>query len=44
LDFREEVKKDEEIRRYLTSEEIDEALSEGKYLRYVDTIFKRVFG
>jgi adenylosuccinate lyase len=44
LDFREEVKKDEEIRRYLTPEEIDEALSEGKYLRYVDTIFKRVFG
>ncbi|MCS7280336.1 MAG: adenylosuccinate lyase [Desulfobacterota bacterium] len=44
LDFKNEIKKDEEIRKYLSLEEIEEAIDDKKYLRHVDTIFRRVFG
>lgn len=43
LDFSDEVRKDQDIRRYLTEKEIEDALSEEKYIRHVDTIFRRVF-
>lgn len=44
LDFKEELKKDEAIRTYLTESEIEELTSQEHYFRYVDTIFNRVFG
>jgi len=44
LDFTEEVKKDEEIGKYLTKEEIAGIMSNDHYFKYVDTIFNRVFG
>lgn len=43
LDFSDEVRKDQDIRRYLSEKEIEDALSEEKYIRHVDTIFRRVF-
>jgi adenylosuccinate lyase len=43
LDFREEVRRSGEVRRFLSAEEIDEALSDEKYIRHIDTIFERVF-
>jgi len=43
-DFREEVIKDGEIRRYLTLEEIEAMFDLDIYIRHVDDIFKRVFG
>jgi len=42
-DFRNEVIKDGEIRRYLTLEEIEAMFDLDLYIRHVDTIFKRVF-
>jgi len=44
LDFKEELKKDEAIRVYLTQDEIDKLTSQEHYFRYVNTIFNRVFG
>ncbi len=44
LDFTAEVKKDSDIRRYLSEEEIAATMSNEHYFRYVDTIFERVFG
>ena len=44
LDFKEELKKDEAIRAYLTQDEIDKLTSQEHYFRYVNTIFNRVFG
>lgn len=44
LDFKEELIKDHSIRIYLTQDEIEELTGKGHYFRYVDTIFKRVFG
>jgi len=43
LDFTTEVKKDEEIGKYLSKAEIEETMSNDHYFRYVDTIFNRVF-
>jgi adenylosuccinate lyase len=44
LDFKAEVKKDDEIRSYLSEAEIEDTMSNEHYFRYVDTIFGRVFG
>ena len=41
--FRELVKKDEEIRQYLSEEDIDGCFDPDYYLKNVDKIFKRVF-
>jgi len=43
-DFRALVERDEEIRRYLTPRDIARAFSIERQLRYVDTVFRRVFG
>jgi adenylosuccinate lyase len=43
LDFTEEVKKDEEIGKYLSKEEIVSTMSNDHYFKYVDTIFNRIF-
>lgn len=43
LDFREEVRKSEEVSRLLSSEELEEVLSEDKYYKHIDLIFQRVF-
>ncbi len=44
LDFRDEVKRDEQIGKYLTKEEIEDALNTERYFKYVDVIYRRVFG
>ncbi len=44
LDFAAELKKDPDIGKYLSSEEIQATCSNDHYFRHVDTIFKRVFG
>ncbi len=41
--FKEEVLEDKKIRSLLSMEAIEEAFDPGYYLRYEDTIFKRVF-
>lgn len=43
LDFKAEVKKDDEIRDYLSEAEIEGTMRNEHYFRYVDTIFERVF-
>jgi adenylosuccinate lyase len=43
LDFTAEVKKDEEIGKYLSKTEIEDIMSNDHYFKYVDTIFNRVF-
>ena len=43
LDFAAELKKDPDIGKYLSSEEIQATCSNDHYFRHVDTIFKRVF-
>lgn len=43
LDFREELRKDQEIRKYIPEKEIDEITDNSHYFRYIDTIFERVF-
>ena len=43
LDFTTELKKDDEIRRYLTEEEIVSTTNNEHYFQHVDTIFARVF-
>ncbi len=42
-DFKEEVVKDGEVRRYISLEEIEALFDLDVYIRYVDVIFKRVF-
>lgn len=42
-DFRDEVIKDGEIRRFLSLEEIEAMFDLDLYMRHIDTIFKRVF-
>ncbi len=42
--FKDEVLSDEEIRKYMSQEEIEGLFDLKRYLRHVDTIFKRVFG
>jgi adenylosuccinate lyase len=44
LDFVESLKKDEGLRTYLTSDEIDRITDDAHYFEQVETIFKRVFG
>jgi len=44
LDFAAELKKDPDIGKYLSSEEIQATCSNDHYFRHVDMIFKRVFG
>ena len=43
LDFAKEVKKDTDVRKYLSEEEIEATMSNEHYFKYVDTIFDRVF-
>lgn len=43
LDFSVEVKKDKEIRKHLTAEEIENTTNIEHYFKYIDTIFDRVF-
>ena len=43
-DFNALLKKDPEVKKYLSDAEIDEQFDLGYHLKHVDTIFKRVFG
>lgn len=43
-DFLQLLKKDTEVKEYLTDAEIEEQFDLGYHLKHVDTIFKRVFG
>ena len=43
-DFLQLLKKDTEVKKYLTEAEIEEQFDLGYHLKHVDTIFKRVFG
>lgn len=43
-DFLQLLKKDAEVKKYLTDAEIEEKFDLGYHLKHVDTIFKRVFG
>lgn len=44
VSFMELLLKDEDIRRYLTEEEIKDAFELSHYLKHIDYIYKRVFG
>src|SRR5262249_59638406 len=43
-DFQTLLKKDPDVKKYLTDAEIEEQFDLGYHLQHVDTIFKRVFG
>ena len=43
-DFLQLLKKDAEVKKYLTDAEIEEQFDLGYHLKHVDTIFRRVFG
>jgi adenylosuccinate lyase len=43
-DFQALLKKDPEVRKYLSDAEISEQFDLGYHLKHVDTIFRRVFG
>ena len=43
-DFQSLLKKDADVKKYLTDREIDEQFNLAYHLKHVDTIFKRVFG
>ena len=43
-DFLQLLKKDSEVKTYLTDAEIEEQFDLGYHLKHVDTIFRRVFG
>jgi len=43
-DFQALLKKDAEVKKYLTDAEIEEQFDLGYHFKHVDTIFKRVFG
>src|SRR6201995_2883687 len=43
-DFLSLLKKDADVKKYLTDAEIEEQFDLGYHLKHVDTIFKRVFG
>jgi adenylosuccinate lyase len=43
-DFKSLLKKDTDVKKYLTDAEIEEQFDLGYHLKHVDTIFKRVFG
>jgi adenylosuccinate lyase len=38
------LKKDPEVKKYLSDKEISEQFDLGYHLKHVDTIFRRVFG
>jgi adenylosuccinate lyase len=44
VDFRTALKRDPDVKRVLTGEEIDACFDVGYHLKHVDTIFERVFG
>jgi adenylosuccinate lyase len=43
-DFQTLLKKDPEVKKYLSDAEISEQFDRGYHLKHVDTIFRRVFG
>jgi hypothetical protein len=43
-DFRAAIESDDEVRKYLKSDQIEGAFSLSRQLRNVDAIFARVFG
>src|SRR6201998_670347 len=43
-DFRSLLKRDAEVKKFLTDAEIDQQFDLGYHLKHVDTIFQRVFG
>jgi len=43
-DFRALLKKDADVKKFLSDAEIDEQFDLAYHLKHVDTIFKRVFG
>ena len=43
-DFMALLKKDADVRKYLSDKEIEEQFDLGYHLKHVDTIFRRVFG
>ncbi|RTM13431.1 MAG: adenylosuccinate lyase [Bradyrhizobiaceae bacterium] len=43
-DFLQLLKKDTEVKKYLSDSELEELFDLGYHLKHVDTIFKRVFG
>jgi adenylosuccinate lyase len=43
-DFQSLLKKDADVKKYLTDAEIEEQFDLGYHLKHVDTIFRRVFG
>jgi adenylosuccinate lyase len=43
-DFLQLLKKDTEVKKYLSDAELEELFDLGYHLKHVDTIFKRVFG
>jgi adenylosuccinate lyase len=43
-DFQSLLKKDADVKKYLTNREIEAQFDLGYHLKHVDTIFRRVFG
>jgi adenylosuccinate lyase len=43
-DFQSLLKKDAEVKKYLSDNEIEEQFDLGYHFKHVDTIFRRVFG
>jgi adenylosuccinate lyase len=43
-DFQSLLKKDADVKKFLTDREIEEQFDLGYHFKHVDTIFKRVFG
>ena len=43
-DFQSLLKKDPDVKKYLTDADIEEQFDLGYLFKHVDTIFKRVFG
>ena len=43
-DFQTLLKKDPEVKKYLSDAEIEEQFDLGYHFKHVDTIFRRVFG
>ena len=44
VDFRTALKRDPDVKRVLSDEEIDACFALDYHLKHVDTIFRRVFG
>lgn len=43
-DFKATLKQNDEVKKYFSSEEIDELFNDNYHIKHVDTIFNRVFG